>query len=303
MERTVYMYWAHKWRSTCLVDTDHHSIFAVSLAPIASAGPRSLGGGLRHQGVDFTSDGVPYTVYYGGKGIAAAPKWIIYQHGNACDMRLMHPILKRYAEAVNWNIVSWEYPGYGPHGGYIDMVSWERILENSSTHNNNNIKTYTSAKPNESSINAALRSVIQHVVRHHKVDLCQIVLFGQSIGTGPSVWAAQEFPTIAGLVLQSPYLSILDIAQHLLNTRVVKLVSSFWNPWNSQETMRRVRCRVLLLHGELDTLIPVQHSHTLLGLAPKGSTIQTFSRVDHNNWTDQIILPPLRDYLNSLQSG
>jgi pimeloyl-ACP methyl ester carboxylesterase len=222
----------------------------------------------RLQKFPFFSTPIAYVIYRPRSGKSHG--WIIYQHGNGCDMGSIDSVLRQYADELEWTIVSWEYPGYGLSTGV----------------------------PNEKSINTALQLVIEHVIREYKVPLHQIVLHGLSIGTGPSVWAAGQYK-VAGLILQSPYLSILQIGEQWYGKQLTRWVSRVWDPWNNQENIRRVGCKVLLLHGERDSLIPPSHSAQLEHLATPGSTRKLFKDTGHN-WKPQIIIPALKDYLNSL---
>eukprot|EP01126_Amoeba_proteus_P008322 TRINITY_DN1306_c0_g1_i4.p1 TRINITY_DN1306_c0_g1~~TRINITY_DN1306_c0_g1_i4.p1 ORF type:complete len:176 (+),score=23.65 TRINITY_DN1306_c0_g1_i4:321-848(+) len=123
-----------------------------------------------------------------------------------------------------------------------------------------------------------------------KVDLKNIILFGRSIGTGPASHVAGRIEkrnpnSMGGLILQrcvtrrsffqfnpylflhlsiyhvcpffsSPYTSIRDMAKLLVG--MVGTVAP--NLFDNEKHMKYIKCPVLFIHGQEDTLIPSSHS-------------------------------------------
>ena len=58
----------------------------------------------------------------------------------------------------------------------------------------------------------------------------------------------------------SPYTTIKDVAKNVAGSFLSMFIQEHFN---NIEEMKRVKCPVLLIHGEADTLIPSSHSHTL----------------------------------------
>ena len=65
----------------------------------------------------------------------------------------------------------------------------------------------------------------------------------------------------AGLVLQSPYTSIRDVASGYIGATASYLLA---DRWNNRENLAEVACPVLVMHGDKDTVIPFSHSQNLL---------------------------------------
>lgn len=86
-----------------------------------------------------------------------------------------------------------------------------------------------------------------------------VILFGRSMGSGPSSMLANMFKP-RGLVLMSPYTTVKDVAVNVAGKFLSLFISEHFN---NLEMMKRVKCPVLLIHGEADTLIPSKHSHIL----------------------------------------
>eukprot|EP00798_Chlamydomonas_sp_ICE-L_P008603 gene8603-34044_t len=54
---------------------------------------------------------------------------------------------------------------------------------------------------------ADIRSVYDHLIDEYKVDPKSVVLYGQSVGTGPSCYLGSKLPDLAGVILHSPLMS------------------------------------------------------------------------------------------------
>eukprot|EP01130_Rhizamoeba_saxonica_P019140 TRINITY_DN9812_c0_g1_i1.p1 TRINITY_DN9812_c0_g1~~TRINITY_DN9812_c0_g1_i1.p1 ORF type:complete len:323 (-),score=37.86 TRINITY_DN9812_c0_g1_i1:42-1010(-) len=165
----------------------------------------------------------------------------VYAHGNGCDLGEMIPELQFYANSLNVHVLSFEYDGYGCCGGY----------------------------PSESNIDQNIQLVLGFITSELGIDYSQIYLFGRSIGTGPCIKLASQFSKIgieiAGLILQSPYMSIRHI---LKKFGPFAGFGSYFiaDRWPSYKNIINVTCPVIWLHGEDDELILPDHSvelHTL----------------------------------------
>lgn len=97
-----------------------------------------------------------------------------------------------------------------------------------------------------------------------------IVLYGESLGTGIAVELAARHP-VAGLVLEAPYTSILDVARHL-HPRLAPYLPAALERWPSRRRITAVTAPLLVLHGGRDRLIPPEMGRALYARA--GSEIK-----------------------------
>ncbi len=109
-----------------------------------------------------------------------ATKTIIYSHGNATDVGAMFPLQAILSHSLECNVVSYDYSGYGESGG-IPMES----------------NTYKD---------------IDAVFQYTKDNICggdasKIILYGQSVGSGPCCYLGCREVGIGGIVLHSPFMS------------------------------------------------------------------------------------------------
>lgn len=121
--------------------------------------------------------------------------------------------------------------------------------------------------------------VFDYFVNKIGIDEKDIVICGRSIGSGPAVHLASN-RTPGALILISPFKSIQDTAGSILGifSFIVK------NRFNNIEKMKSVTCPLLLIHGQLDNLIPFSHS---LELAKKTSgpyDLLIPEEMDHNEF-------------------
>ena len=107
-------------------------------------------------------------------------KTIIYSHGNATDVGAMFPLQAILSHSLECNVLSYDYSGYGESGG----VPMEK-------------NTYTDAQ-------AVLDYAVEHVCDN---DASKVVLYGQSVGSGPCCYLGCKEDDLGGMVLHSPFLS------------------------------------------------------------------------------------------------
>ncbi len=126
-----------------------------------------------------------------------------------------------------------------------------------------------------------------------------IILFGRSIGTGPTSYLASLKPCHSAL-LMSAYTSIKDIAKSFLGW------ASFMSwivaeRFPNLEYIKNAKCPCFFMHGVLDTLIPYQHSVILEEACPTVSELHLVSEMDHNSFnlmTDLVL--PFKGFITKL---
>lgn len=112
--------------------------------------------------------------------ITPETKTIIYSHGNATDIGAMYPLQAMLVQSLLCNVVSYDYSGYGESGGVaMEANTYKDIAA---------VYDYT------------LKNVAEG-------NASNIVLYGQSVGSGPSCHLAMRETDIGGLILHSPFTS------------------------------------------------------------------------------------------------
>lgn len=112
---------------------------------------------------------------------------IIYFHGNAEDIGLSFDLLSLFGQEMRMHVLVIEYPGYG---------------------------LYKTASTCEQIILEDAEIAYDYLTTICGVNDSDIILFGRSIGTGPTSYLASRKPCHSAL-LMSAYTSIKDVAKNL----------------------------------------------------------------------------------------
>jgi pimeloyl-ACP methyl ester carboxylesterase len=127
---------------------------------------------------------------------------ILFSHGNAEDLGMIYDWFNDLARVLRVNIMAYDYTGYGKSNG----------------------------SPTEECCYADIEAAFQYLIEVRRLQPEQIVLYGRSLGSGPSCYLAQktarEGHSVAGLILQSPLLSAYRVAFDFRFTMVGDKVSS-----------------------------------------------------------------------------
>jgi uncharacterized protein len=105
-----------------------------------------------------------------------------------------------------------------------------------------------------------------------------VIVFGQSLGTGPAVHIAAH-REVAGVILISPFTSLLALAQEKIPWIPAHLLLA--SPFRSDLDATRIKARVLIFHGDRDTLIPIEHGRALAALMRAPVTFEVVSGAGH----------------------
>lgn len=106
----------------------------------------------------------------------------------------------------------------------------------------------------------------------------KVVLYGRSLGTGLATWLATQVEADL-LVLVSPYSSLRDAAREHYRW-VPPFVLRY--PMRTDLWLPRVRMPVLMLHGDRDAVIGIDHAERLKALRPDADFVR-LPGVGHND--------------------
>ncbi len=164
------------------------------------------------------------------------PICIIYCHGNCGDLGYSLYDYYVLAKKTNCIVLAFEYPSYGSSKEIP-------LSENNLYHSIQNAYLYA-------------KLIL-------KIDYKNIFLYGFSLGTGIvfDLACRKEFP-IGGIILQSPYLSIIKTQY---NIKKFPLFDMFKN----YEKAHKLNAPALFIHGNEDEIIPYIHGRILAKLIPK----------------------------------
>ena len=175
---------------------------------------------------------------------------VLLSHGNAEDLPRVEDWLERiFAPRVKVNVMLYEYSGYGN----------------------------SSVQPSEDFVYSDCEAALWFLTGCLKIPAEHIIVFGRSIGSGPSCYLAEKYPNLRGLILQTPLTSIYRV---MVDFRYTLPGDMFPNI----DRMANVQCPVLIIHGTRDEIVPVEHAEQLLEKCPHGlKSIYLVEGAGHNN--------------------
>jgi len=107
----------------------------------------------------------------------------------------------------------------------------------------------------------------------------RIVIEGYSLGTGLAVKLAAEHPARA-LILEAPYTSAVDVARTQMSWAPVRWL--MLDRYESAAWIGKVRCPVLIVHGDQDNVIPFTQGQTLYQLVKAPKRFERMEGSNHN---------------------
>jgi hypothetical protein len=107
-----------------------------------------------------------------------------------------------------------------------------------------------------------------------------IVVYGESLGSGVAVQLAAARP-VGALILDAPYTSLPDLGKSIYPFLPVEtfMVDRF----DSKRHIAKVEAPILILHGENDAVIPVEHGRALFHAAPEPKELAVVEAAGHSN--------------------
>lgn len=175
----------------------------------------------------------------------AAKFTLLVSHGNAEDLGDDRPWLGDLRQA-GFSVLAYDYEGYGTSEG----------------------------KPGEQAAYDDEDAAYEYLTSTLHVAPERVIIFGKSVGSGPAVHLAAG-RNVAGLILQSPFTSAFRVL-----TRVPLLP---FDKFPSYKTIRNVRCPILIIHGDSDSVIAQWHGRRLFELANQPRKFVSVSGADHND--------------------
>ncbi|CAH2031087.1 alpha/beta hydrolase [Trichlorobacter ammonificans] len=175
----------------------------------------------------------------------AARYTVLYSHGNAEDIGDLAGLFAEFTRQ-GFSILAYDYHGYGTSSG----------------------------RPSEQGAYRAIEAAYDYLVTVKRVAPERIILWGRSVGSGPSVRLAAT-RAVGGLVIESGFTSAFRVV-----TRIRLLpFDRFDNLW----LLPQVSCPVLVMHGQADEIIPPRHGRELYAMAPGKKVSLWVDGAGHNN--------------------
>ncbi len=196
-----------------------------------------------------TEDGVRLHGWFvGGDSI---PVTLLWFHGNAGNIthrleniRLLHEL------GISVFII--DYRGYGKSEG----------------------------NPDEEGIYRDAVAAYDYLVSRKDVHSDSIVFFGRSLGTAVAIDLALKRKA-RGLILESAFTNAKDMASEMFPLPVVQYVVR--SKFNSLEKIRQIHAPLLTIHGNRDSIVPIELGRRLFEAANDPKSFYEIEGADHND--------------------
>tara|TARA_B100001079_G_scaffold89652_1_gene76991 strand:- start:404 stop:1108 length:705 start_codon:yes stop_codon:yes gene_type:complete len=124
-----------------------------------------------------------------------------------------------------------------------------------------------------------------------------IVLYGESLGTGIAIEIAQN-KNFAGIILESPYTSMIDLGKDKYPFLPVKLLLR--DKYESINKIKNINSPILVMHGKADNIVPFYMGEKLYKYANKPKYFYFSEYDDHMMKYDEKLLKALKEFFQSL---
>merc|ERR1719220_868941 len=163
---------------------------------------------------------------------ADSTRTLLFSHGNSTDIGIMFHHLRDLCTKLQVDVFAYEYSGYGESSGM----------------------------PSEADLASDVEAAFHYLTRDCNVPDDQIVCYGQSIGSVPSLDLASR-TSVGGVVLHSPMKSGLSVIHD------VKTI--FWfDVFQNATKICKVSSPVFIMHGTHDTEVPFENGMALYEACP-----------------------------------
>jgi fermentation-respiration switch protein FrsA (DUF1100 family) len=187
---------------------------------------------------------------------------VLYFHGNAGNLANRAFLFASLAEH-GFGILAVSYRGYGKSEG----------------------------APSETGLYRDALAAYDYAAQRLHLPREHLIYFGESLGTGVAVELALRHPP-ALLALEAAYASVAKRAGEMypfipFGDRLAR------DKYDSLSKIGRVDAPLLMLHGALDTLIPVRHAQALFNAAREPKELIIYPLVHHADFSAAQIIEPL----------
>ncbi|OVA04954.1 hypothetical protein BVC80_1211g9 [Macleaya cordata] len=157
---------------------------------------------------------------------------LLYSHGNAADLGQMFELFVELSLRLRINLLGYDYSGYGQSTG----------------------------KPTECNTYADIEAAYKCIKEQYGAKDEEIILYGQSVGSGPTLDLASRIANLRAVVLHSPILSGLRVLYPVKRT--------YWfDIYKNIDKIGMVSCPVLVIHGTADQVVDCAHGKQLWELS------------------------------------
>lgn len=207
-----------------------------------------------------TSDNVILNAWY--KPATMDKPTILYLHGNAGHIGHRMYLARQFI-SQGFGVFLFDYRGYGGNKG----------------------------RPTEAGLYRDGRAAIYFL--QQRIGNNQLILYGESLGTGVATKLATEFQFCA-LILQSPYTSLTALARY----HYPWLLIPPRDKYDSLDRIKKIHIQLLIVHGKNDEIVPYSLGQKLYNHANEPKQWVEFPDRGHNDLWDSKFVEVINKFIN-----
>lgn len=193
------------------------------------------------------SDGEQITAEWCPTSVSSGTaKTLLFSHGNGEHIGQTRVLVRIWNE-LGFHVLAYDFRGYGGSSG----------------------------SPSERGIERDIQAAWDWLVGEKNIPPRDIILYGRSVGGGPSCWLAERVDC-GGLILESSFASLFRVP---LRGKRIPLI----DPFPSIERLPNINCPLLLVHGTEDELIHPFHAKQNFAAAVEPKSLLWVERAGHND--------------------
>lgn len=170
---------------------------------------------------------------------------ILYSHGNGSDLGSTRSTLE-LIQQIGFSVFAYDYQGYGTSEG----------------------------TPSEQNTYADIDAAYKYLTQTLKISSDRIILYGFSVGSGPSLDLATRQP-VTGIILEGAFTSTFRV--------IIDLPLLLLDRFRNLDKLQSIHCPMLIIHGTLDGIIPFHHGKKLYEAANPPKQFLAVAGAGHNN--------------------
>lgn len=195
-------------------------------------------------------------------------KTLVYFHGNAGHIGHRYPLIRSYLDQ-GYGVLLVEYRGYGGNPG----------------------------SPSEQGFYRDARAYIEFL-KARGIAESDLVLYGESIGSGVAVQMANEYPKASALLLVTPFSSALALAKKTFFFLPVDWL--MWDKYDNLSKITTIKAPKFFFIAGQDEIVPAGSSGELFDKATAPKARQDYPDKSHNSVFTEKLIADIQEVLNDL---
>ncbi len=137
-------------------------------------------------------------------------------------------------------------------------------------------------EPSEPALYADAALAYRHLTDEREVEPARLVVFGRSLGSAVAIDLAVREP-VAALIAESAFTSARELGRLHYSWMPGLLLRAMSHEFDSLSKVRRLKAPALFVHGDRDTIVPIEMGRRLYEAAPEPKEWYEIRGAGHND--------------------